>query len=219
MKFFCYSILFFLVIGQSAGADNKDPNYIDELLRTWPGFVVKDSEDPNVLLKRTWDAVINVIKAEDIDQKTKEKVVDKIIGPIFDFSLMSKLSLGRKNWSRLTEPQRERFMDLFVERLRSSYRDKMLLYTGQKALFKPGVYKRKSLRIPMDLISEDNNASMLYKLRNKDKRWKIYDVEIEGISIVSTYRSQFNDVLGRGTVEDLLSLLEKPAVVDKASKR
>lgn len=219
MKFFCYSILFFLVIGQSAGADNKDPNYIDELLRTRPGFVVKDSEDPNVLLKRTWDAVINVIKAEDIDQKTKEKVVDKIIGPIFDFSLMSKLSLGRKNWSRLTGPQRERFMDLFVERLRSSYRDKMLLYTGQKALFKPGVYKRKSLRIPMDLISEDNNASMLYKLRNKDKRWKIYDVEIEGISIVSTYRSQFNDVLGRGTVEDLLSLLEKPAVVDKASKR
>lgn len=219
MKIFCYSILFFLVISQSAGADNQDPNYINELLRTRPSFVVKDSEDPNVLLKRTWDATVNVINAEDIDQKTKEKVVDRIISPIFDFSLMSKLALGRKNWSRLTEPQRERFIDLFVERLRSSYRDKMLLYTGQKALFKPGVYKGKSLQISMDLISEDGNVVMLYKLRKKDKRWKIYDVEIEGVCIVLTYRSQFNDVLGRGTVEDLFSLLEKPAVVDKASEQ
>jgi phospholipid transport system substrate-binding protein len=51
---------------------------------------------------------------------------------------------------------------------------------------------------------------MLYKLRKVAKRWKIYDVEIQGVSILLTYRSQFDEILSRGTVEDLLSRLEKP---------
>jgi phospholipid transport system substrate-binding protein len=50
---------------------------------------------------------------------------------------------------------------------------------------------------------------MLYKLRNVEKRWKIYDVEIQGVSILLTYRAQFNDILSKGTVNDLLSQLEK----------
>ncbi|MBW8036407.1 MAG: ABC transporter substrate-binding protein [Planctomycetes bacterium] len=218
MKIFCYAICFLLVAGQSVNADSKDPNYVNELLRTRAEFVVKDSKDPEVLLRRIWDATINVIKAEDIDRRTKENLIDKIINPIFDFPLMSKLALGRKNWSKLNSQQREKFIDLFVKRLRNSYRGKILLYTNQTASFKPGVHKKKTLQIPMDLVSEDHKLAMLYKLRKMSERWKIYDLEIEGVSIVLTYRSQFDDVLGRGTVEDLLSLLEKPAIPDKPSK-
>jgi phospholipid transport system substrate-binding protein len=62
----------------------------------------------------------------------------------------------------------------------------------------------------MKLINKDSEITILYKLRKADKFWKIYDVEIQGVSILLTYRSQFDDILRRGTVKDLLSRLEKP---------
>ena len=78
--------------------------------------------------------------------------------------------------------------------------------------------KKNAIHIPMVLISDDKEIAMLYRLHKVDEanksranvRWKIYDVEIEGVSILLTYRSQFDDILRRGTVKDLLSHLEKP---------
>lgn len=186
------AFLVLLVVGQGVQADDKDPN------------------DPNELLRTKWNAVISVLRKKDIDEKAKEKEVNKIVSPIFDFPLMAKLALGRKHWPKLTPPQREKFTRLFVERLKTSYREKVALYTDERVAFKPAVQKKKIVYIPMELISKDKKIVMLYKLRKVDKRWKIYDVEIQGVSILLTYRSQFDDILRSGTVEDLLSRLEKP---------
>jgi phospholipid transport system substrate-binding protein len=186
------AFLVFLVAGQVANAADKDPN------------------DPNELLRTKFDAVISVLQNKDIDQKAKERQISEIVVPIFDFPLMVKLSLGRKHWPKLTTPQREKFTELFVERLKASYREKIMLYTEEKVVFKPTVRKKKTTHVPVELVSKDKRVAILYKLRKVDERWKIYDVEIEGVSILLTYRSQFDDILRSGTVEDLLSRLEKP---------
>ena len=186
------AFLVLLVAGQGVQADDKDPN------------------DPNELLRTKWNAVISVLQRKDIDEKAKKKQVSKIVSPIFDFPLMAKLALGRKHWPKLTPPEREKFTRLFVERLKTSYREKVALYTNERVSFKPAVQKKRIVYIPMELISKDRKIVMLYKLRKVDKRWKIYDVEIQGVSILLTYRSQFDDILRNGTVEDLLSRLEKP---------
>jgi len=186
------ALLVFLVAGQVANAADKDPN------------------DPNELLRTKFDAVISILQNKDIDQKAKERQISEIVVPIFDFPLMAKLSLGRKHWPKLTTPQREKFTEFFVERLKASYREKIMLYTEEKVVFKPTVQKKKTTHIPVELVSEDKRVAILYKLRKVDERWKIYDVEIEGVSILLTYRSQFDDILRSGTVEDLLSRLEKP---------
>ena len=82
----------------------------------------------------------------------------------------------------------------------------------EKAYFKPILQKKKNIiYIPMQLTSKEKETAILYKLRKADKYWKIYDVEIQGVSILLTYRSQFDDILRRGTVKDLLSQLEKPS--------
>ena len=164
----------------------------------------------NELLRTKFDAVISILQNKDIDQKAKERQISEIVVPIFDFPLMAKLSLGRKHWPKLTTPQREKFTEFFVERLKASYREKIMLYTEEKVVFKPTVQKKKTTHIPVELVSEDKRVAILYKLRKVDERWKIYDVEIEGVSILLTYRSQFDDILRSGTVEDLLSRLEKP---------
>jgi phospholipid transport system substrate-binding protein len=122
---------------------------------------------------------------------------------------MGKLALGRTHWPKLTNPQREKFTQLFAKRLKDSYREKISLYTDEKALLNPAIRKKKAIFIPMQLMSKDKKIDMLYKLRKVDERWKIYDVEIQGVSIILTYRSQFNDILRKGTVEDILSQLEK----------
>jgi phospholipid transport system substrate-binding protein len=152
-----------------------------------------------------------VLKKKDVEQEVKEKEISKIVSPIFDFPVMAKLTLGRKHWPKLTEPQREKFTKLFIERLKSSYREKISLYTDEKVIFKAAEQKKKTtILIPVELISKDKTVGMVYKLRKVKKDWKIYDVEIEGVSILLTYRSQFDDILSRSTVEDLLSRLENP---------
>jgi len=186
------ALLVFLVACQGVNADNKDPNNTEELLRN------------------KWDAIISILQKKDIYQKAKEKQISKIVSSIFDFPLMAKLTLGRKHWPKLTPPQRDKFTQLFTERLKKSYREKIALYKDEKVLFKPKEQKKKTIYIPSELTYKDKKVAILYKLRKVDKRWKIYDVEIQGVSILLTYRSQFAEILRRGTVKDLLSRLEKP---------
>ena len=190
--------LVLLIVCQLVNADNKGPNDPN------------DPNDPEKLLRNKWDAVILILQNKDIDQKAKEKQISKIVTPIFDFPLMAYLTLGRKHWPKLTLAQREKFTLLFTERLKKFYRDKISLYKDEKILFKTKVQKKKTIYIPTELIHKDKKVAILYKLRKADKRWKIYDVEIQGVSILLTYRSQFDEILRRGTVKDLLSRLEKP---------
>ncbi|MGD2094550.1 MAG: ABC transporter substrate-binding protein, partial [Phycisphaerales bacterium] len=146
-----------------------------------------------------------------LEQEVKVERISKIVTPIFDFSLMARLSLGRKHWPKFGPPQREKFTKLFTELLKRTYREKIALYKDEQVLFKPAERKRKNVAfIPTELIHNDKKVAILYKLREVEKRWKIYDVEIQGISILLTYRSQFDEILRKDTVEEFLSRLEKP---------
>jgi len=189
----------------------KDANDPNELWWRKYDTVVKDPNNANELLETKWNSVIAVLRNKDLDQKLKEKIIDKIISPVFDTELMAKLALGRTNWPKLTAPQQKRFTELFSERLKSFYQEKTTLYTDEKVLFKPGKQEKNNIIIPMVLISDNSEDEILYKLHKMDKSWKIYDVEIQGVSILQTYRAQFDDILRRGTSKDLLTELEKPS--------
>ncbi|GEM_PF-511022 len=199
----------------SRATDANDPNEL-----WWRRWDVRpeDPNDPNKVLEAKWKAVLGVLQAKDLDQEIKEKIVDRIVSPVFDFPLMGRLALGRTHWPKLNPAQREKFVRLFVARLKALYLQKTTLYKNETASFKPAISRKHIVHIPVVLISGDREIAMLYKLHSideqsrgkADERWKIYDLEIEGVSILLTYRSQFDDILQRGTVEDLLSHLEKP---------
>jgi phospholipid transport system substrate-binding protein len=198
----------------SAALDANDPNGL--WWRSYDVFV-KDPNDPNKLLEAKWNAVVTVLQNKELDQELKKKIIDRIMKPVFDSELMAKLVLGRTHWPKLTAPQQKRFTELFTERLKNFYLEKTTLYNSEKVLFKPAIQEKNSIHIPMVLISNDKEESILYKFHKMDETgskmneyWKIYDVEIEGISILLTYRSQFDDILRRGSVKDLFDQLEKP---------
>jgi phospholipid transport system substrate-binding protein len=211
MRNFWTILLVIFLAGQYVNADDKavkDPNVMP--LDKWD-IAVKDPGNPNELMEAKWNSVVNVLNDKQLDLKSKAVVIDRIINPVFDFELMGILALGKTNWPKLNTAQREKFLSLFVERLKISYRDKIMMYEDQKAIFDPAVKNKDNVRVPMTLTSKDQKTALLYKLRKADKSWKVYDVEIEGVSILLTYRSQFDDILSRGTIDDLLLQLEKPA--------
>jgi len=199
----------------SRGNEANDPNEL--WWSRWDAHI-KDPNDPMQLVKVKWDAVLKVLQAQNLDEKTKEKIIDRVVSPMFDFPLMGQLALGRTHWPKLDAAQREKFIRLFVARLKALYLEKTALYTNEKFVLKPAAPKKNTIQIPMTLISDEKEIAILYKLYRLDDRvkggatgrWRIYDVEIEGVSILLTYRSQFDDILRRGSVQDLLTQLEKP---------
>lgn len=211
MKSIGYIVLVLLVIGPVSKGQNQDPNDPNNLSPAKWEVTISDPANPSELVKAKWESVVNVLKDKELDTDTKATLVDKITSPVFDFQLMGKLTLGKTHWPKLNAAQREKFLSLFVERLKTSYREKIMLYENEESQFQPAVQNKDTVQIPMTLISNDKKTAMLYKLRKAEKSWKIYDVEIEGVSILLTYRSQFDDILGHGSVEDLLKQLEKPA--------
>ena len=206
MKKLWYVLFILLVVSQTVKAENKDPN--EPLTTKWEA-AIKDPNDPNELLQVKWNAVIKVLRTKEIDQKSKVKIIDNILTPIFDFPLMCKLALGKTNWSKLTSFQRDKFCQLFIKLLKVTYREKIVLYKNEKASIGLAIQKKNTVRIPMLLISDDKNITILYKFRKVKNGWKIYDIEIQGVSIILTYRSQFIDILSHGSFEELISQLEK----------
>jgi phospholipid transport system substrate-binding protein len=190
MKSLLYAVLSLLILSQTVMADDKSA-----------------AEEA---LKSKLEAVLLVLQKEEVEHEAKKKEIIEIVSPIFDFSLMAKLTLGRKFWPGLVKEKKERFTELFVKRLKESYLEKLTRYTNARIVYNAPIQVKRKIYIPTELISKDNKISMLYKLYKSKHNWKIYDIEIEGVSIVINYRSQVNQVLSSGTIDDLLTKLEGP---------
>ncbi len=191
VKVLFYTLLSFVFLSQAVTADDKSA-----------------AEE---FIKSNLNAVFTVLQKEDLTQQAKNSQVVEIVTPMFDFKLMAKLSLGKKYWPDLSQDKKERFTELFIERLRQSYLNKLTAYTDEKISYESPVAINKKVHMPTQLISKGNKIDMLYKLYPSNNGWKIYDVEIQGVSIIRSYRSQFNEILQKGTFDELLQKMQKPA--------
>lgn len=162
------------------------------------------------LLKERIDKVLLILKNKTLDKSQRNKAILEIVDPMFDFELMAKLSLGKKHWPSLNNEERIEYSDLFIKRMKESYLEKMDLYTDEDMLYDKATQEGSKVHMRTYLAGKDNKLEMLYKFYNSKGQWKVYDVEIEGVSIIQTYRSQFDGVLKDGTVKDLIAKLRKP---------
>ncbi|MBE9503884.1 MAG: ABC transporter substrate-binding protein [Proteobacteria bacterium] len=189
MKRLIYLFIFLFIFSQPVFADDKS--------------------DVDAMLRERMDNVISLLQKNDMDKQKRNAEILETIIPIFDFEKMGKLSLGRKYWPTLNEEQQKEYTSLFVERIQESYIEKLDLYSDEEAVYEEPFMVKKKIRIMTHLVSKDNDVDMLYKFYKSKRGWKIYDVEIQGVSIVQTYRSQFDGILKKGTVETLLAKLQR----------
>lgn len=151
-------------------------------------------------------------------EKRRARLRD-IINNVFDFEEMSKRSLAR-HWRKRTEAEREEFVGLFINMLEMSYitkietySDARILYVGEKR------NKKKAMVKTMVITRQDTETPINYRLlTNNEDEWVIYDVVIEGVSLVNNYRTQFSKIIQSSSYEELIKKLEKKVADWKEGK-
>lgn len=131
------------------------------------------------------------------DGKTAERrsAVRKIANEIFDFGEIARRSLGRY-WQPLSEAQRSEFVGLFGDLLERSYISKIELYGGEKIIYSGERVDGDLATVSTKIITKNGTEVPVdYRLFRRGENWMIYDVNIEGISLVSNYRTQFNKII------------------------
>ena len=177
------------------------------LLLSTPPALADSPDDVRELLKVKIDAVMVLLQNRSLDKSERNKQIIDIITPVFDYPTMAKLSLGKKYWPTLSEEKQTAFSELFIKRLEDSYLDKLDRYSDEEILFAEPQEKGKQVHQPTTLVSKGSRIDMLYKFYRSAAGWKIYDVEIGGVSVIQTYRSQFDGVLKDGSIDVLLEKL------------
>ena len=151
------------------------------------------------------DAKLKSPAAKEI-KKEKLRVIYK---DMFDEIEFSKRTLTR-NWSKFSPAERVEFVKLFEQILEKSYIDKILDYSNEKVdFYKESMLSDNQAEIQTKIITSSKEIPIFYRMILKDSKWKVYDVVVENVSLVQNYRTQFNDILGKNTPEQLLEILRK----------
>ncbi len=145
----------------------------------------------------------------------RNKKILEVVNSIFDFEQMARLSLGKKHWLKMSEAAQKQFIESFVIRLQESYLDKLKLYTDERVEVEAATKEKNRYYIRTFLVSKGDKKEIIYKFYEKDSSWKVYDVEVLGVSIIQTYRTQFEDFLKKSTTEELLKKLATPKALDE----
>jgi len=173
--------------------------------------VVADVEtEAEKILKSSVGGVLTVMLDKEMTMAQKKSKVIEITNKVFGFSLMAKLSIGKAHWSEFNAKQRIEFISLFTELFQDFYVDKLDLFSNEEVVFQPAtVVQKRKVQIPTILLSKGKKYSILYKMSNTKYGWRIYDITIEGVSLIHTYRSQYSHILKSGKIEDLLTKMRE----------
>ncbi len=167
-----------------------------------------DQTEVSKLLQEKIDAVVLLLQDKAMDKKDRNTQIINIVSPIFNYQTMAKLSLGKKYWPELSSEKQTEFSNLFAQRIQESYLEKLDIYTDEKVVYGQPQAVGKQIHMPTTLVAKDSKIEILYKFYHSGSSWEIYDVEIGGVSVIQTYRSQFDGVLSEGTIDDLLAKLK-----------
>lgn len=164
-------------------------------------------------IKKTTEEVLSVLRNNELKGPAKEELrrqkILEIVSQVFDFREMAKRSLGIY-WRRRTPQQRDEFVPLYKDLLNDTYMRKVERYTNEKivytdesiqdgyAVVKTRVMTNTGTEIPLD-----------YRLMKNNARWVVYDVVIEGVSLVNNYRSQFSQIIRSDSYDELVKRLKK----------
>lgn len=175
------------------------------LLMAWA--VAAWAGPPTDAVRSVVDEVLRILNdpALATQKERRRQLVKATVDQRFDYEEMAKRSLG-PTWGRLSPAQRSEFVRLFGELLESSYSDKIDKYAGETVTFLGESTDGDYAEVRTVLVRPNDRIPMNYRLVNKS-RWVIYDVVIEGVSLVSNYRSQFSQIISQSSYQELVHRL------------
>ena len=170
---------------------------------------------PLDLVRTTVDRAIQILKDPELSSRDKKKErMDRLreaIDPVFDYEEMAKRALG-PHWRKRTAAEQVEFVKLFRDFLERVYSDKIFLYGGEKVRFGHEVIDNEFAQVESTIIQpKGEQIAVVYKLRQVNGQWKVYDAVVENISIINNYRSQFDRVISSSSYEELVKRLREKA--------
>jgi len=163
---------------------------------------------PIEIIQEEVGTLIEVLRAE-ITREKKEEKIWSIADSIFDYTQLSKRTLAR-NWRSFSPEQKKEFTQLFSKLLGDVYLDRIMAYRDEEVVFdKEEMFSNDTAEVFTRVIAGSKDVPIRYRMILRDGSWKVYDVVVEGVSLVSNYRSQFKQILLNESPEDLLKTLRE----------
>lgn len=194
------------------------------LLCSW-GVVVQDARagEATDAMKSTIDEVLRIIQDKDMKQPGKSeerrKLLEKVVGERFDYHEMSLRTLSISEgapWKNLSEQEKEEFAGLFQTLLVNVYADKVEAYTGEGVKYINERTEKDYAEVRTKVLTGKTEIPLDYRLLNKGSVWRVYDVVVDGTSLVRNYKDQFKSILRTATFAELLDQLRKKSDKIKA---
>lgn len=194
---------------------------IATLIVFFSAFSIAAVETPKQAIQTTIDSILETLRDKTLAQpsnKTKRRTTIKdLIRDRFDFTEMAKRILAT-HWKDRSKEERNEFISVFSDLLMGSYIAKIETYTNEKVTYDKEILKGKGKygMVKTQIITANVNIPIDYKLIKKSK-WVVYDVVIEGVSFVSTYRSQYNKIITGESYASLIKQMKQK--LDKENKK
>lgn len=162
-------------------------------------------------IKKTVDEVVHIVADKDLKKNAvkRRQSLKKAISGIFDYTEMAKLSLG-KHWNNRTAAEKKQFAELFATLLENSYAGKIESYNNEKIVYiKEVPVDEEHAEVKSKVVTAARDEFTLdYRLFKQNGKWMVYDVIIEGVSLVNNYRSQFNKTITASSYDKLVKKLQ-----------
>lgn len=163
-------------------------------------------------MKSTIDEVLRILKEKELKQPAKANerrlLLEKVVGERFDYEEMSRRALGAP-WAKLSDKDRQEFVNLFQTLLVNSYADKVEAYSGEGVEYINERIEKDYAEVRTKVLTGKTEIPLDYRMMHKGSTWRVYDVVVDGVSLVNNYRGQFTKILRSGSYDDLIDQLRK----------
>lgn len=174
---------------------------------------------PIPMLERAANQIISTLKANKANLKSNPEIIYKAVEdnllPNVDVAGMSRSVLGRQAWSKATEAERIQFSKAFTRLVIRTYSSPLAQYSDETVQFLPlrGSLNSRFIRVNSVIVrSAGQNIPLSYSLVSKDGRWKIYDISVEGVSLLQSFRSQFAQALQHSSISQVIKEMQQKQI-------
>ncbi len=173
-------------------------------------------ESPLAEVKVTVNKILTIMRDQSLAAADKKNIRRQMIlaevEARFNFNEMSMRTMAR-NWKKLSPQEKKTFEGLFAQLLEDSYTAKIEAYSNEEVVYRKEVVRKNKALVYTAIIKNNQEIPINYKLKISDGKWLVYDVVVEGVSLVRNYRSQFSQIISKekyaGLIKRMTEKIEK----------
>ena len=195
MKFFKYIIIILVLYAPTSVISQTNPDM----------FLKQSVEEVSLFISKNKEQL-------ERDDKFLEEKMNELVIPRFDIVLMSKITLGKSTWTSISENQKNRFIESFKSLMVRTYMKSLTVFDGEKIKFLPYVTGKRLdvAKVKSIYVMSDGDLPVNYRLKKNDNGdWKVFDIIIDGISLLKNYRTDFQNHVKNYGIESLIKKLNE----------